>query len=104
MPIHKIVMNSDLHGSAGQCLIHQTIASFLKSKRTGMHLLKQMYALSNHDLWKVENQFQFHNPFKMLTPFFFENKRTLISHFSKYCETVSFSPNFLRLLESRTFI
>lgn len=43
MPIHKIVMNSDLHGSAGQCLIHQTIASFLKSKRTGMHLLKQMY-------------------------------------------------------------
>lgn len=55
MPIHKIVMNSDLHGSAGQCLIHQTIASFLKSKRTGMHLLKQMYALSNHDLWKVEN-------------------------------------------------
>lgn len=79
MPIHKIVMNSDLHGSAGQCLIHQTIASFLKSKKTGMHLLKQMYALSNHDLWKVENHFQFHNPFKMLTPFFFgKQKNTFI--------------------------
>lgn len=44
-----------------------------------MHLLKQMYALSNHDLWKVENHFQFHNPFEMLTPFFFgKQKNTFI--------------------------
>lgn len=92
MPIHKIVMNSDLHGSAGQCLIHQTIGSFLKSKRTGMHLLKQMYALSNHDLWKVENQFQFHNPFKMLTPFFFGKQKEhfypTLSNIVKQCLSV----------------
>lgn len=54
-----------------------------------MHLQSKMHALLNHDLWNLENRFQFYKTLKVLAHFFLKKKISLISSINKDCETVS---------------